>query len=96
MSSKGGSFSSASLYAETDWAVRCSAYPDTAPILSVDAGDFGVMITFADRSAPRESWVAFGRELAAETARFASECERLQALSPGNDRDAGDVADNAA
>ncbi len=84
MSSTGGSFGSVSLHVGTDWHVQCSTYPDTTPILSVDAGHCGVSVSIAGRAAISAAAVAFARELASETARFAPECERLHAAHTGH------------
>ena len=81
MSSDGGSFGHASVHVGADWGVRCSAYPDQAPILTVDAGTTAVSITVTARSAPGPQSVEFARELAAQAARFAAECERLNAAA---------------
>jgi len=94
MSSDGGSFGHASVHVGADWGVRCSAYPDQAPILTVDAGTTAVSITVTARSAPGPQSVEFARELAAQAARFAAECERLNAALPGSA--AGMAAKNSA
>jgi len=99
MSTSGGSFGTASMHAGTDWAVRCSTYPDQLPILSIDAGNFGVTITVAGRSEPGPGGAAFARELAAQAARFAAECERIHAASSGSAPDStarDQAAGNAA
>ncbi|HUY50195.1 MAG TPA: hypothetical protein VMV92_31570 [Streptosporangiaceae bacterium] len=99
MSSDGGSFGHASVHVGADWGVRCSVYPDQAPILTVDAGNTAVSITVTGRSAPGPQAVEFARELAAQAARFAAECERLNAALSGSapDTAAGNqAAGNAA
>lgn len=70
-------FGSLGIHAGEGTGVRCSTYQDTAPILSLDAGRLSVSISIAGRAVPAQA-VAFARELAAEAARFAAECERLQ------------------
>jgi hypothetical protein len=99
MSSGGGSFGTAGLHVGSDRQVRCSACPDGLPILSAGAGDSGFMITLAGRSVPGRGGVEFARELAAQAARFAAECERIHAASSGSAADstareeaAGDTA----
>jgi hypothetical protein len=93
MSSAGGSFGHASVQVGADWAVRCSAYPGQAPILTVDAGNTAISITVTARSAPGPHAVEFARELAAQAAQFAAECERLHAahIAP-DDTAAGQTA----
>ncbi len=79
MSSPGGSFGAAWVHVGTDWEVRCSTYEGELPILAVNAGNSSVTVNLADRIVPGEAGVAFARELAAQAAVFASECERLHA-----------------
>ena len=79
MSSDGSSFGSAGLHIGSDWAVRCSTYPDTTPILSVDAGRTTVSVSIAPTKGMTAQGVAFARELARQAARFAADCERLHA-----------------
>ena len=38
MSSESSSFGSSGVYVGTDWQVRCSTYPASTPILTIDAG----------------------------------------------------------
>ena len=83
MSSAGGSFGCVSMHVGTDWYVQCSTYPDTTPILSVDAGNCGVSVSIASRAHITAEAVAFARELAREAARFAANCERLHAVHAG-------------
>ena len=64
MSSGGGSFGTASLHVGTDWTVRCCTYPETTPILSIDAGSTAVSVSIADRERITAEAVAFARELA--------------------------------
>jgi len=86
------SFGTASVHVGADWQVRCSAYPREAPILTVDAGCSSVTVTIAGRGAPGEPGVAFARDLAAQAARFAAECERLHAQQQAQTEAAGDSA----
>ena len=79
MSSDGSSFGSASLHVGADWMVRCCTYPETTPILSIDAGTTAVSVSIADRQQMSGEAVAFARELARQAARFAADCERLHA-----------------
>ncbi len=79
MSSPGGSFGSARLHVGTDGSVHCSVYDDALPILTVAAGPASVTLTLTAWAQPGEQGVAFARELAAQAAVFASECERLHA-----------------
>jgi hypothetical protein len=77
MSGPGESFGSASLHVGADGYVQCSRYPDTLPILTVNAGSMAVTITPARRAKPGPDLLAFAHELAAQAALFAAECERL-------------------
>ncbi len=81
MSGARGSFGTTSVHIGTNGHVRCSAYPDELPILTVDAGDCTITITLAGRSEPGPHAVKFARELAAEATRFADECERVCAAN---------------
>jgi len=85
VSSAGGSFGSVSLHVGTDWYVQCSTYQDTTPILTVDAGNCGVSVSIAGRTRITAEAVAFARELARQTARFAADCERLHAAHTGRE-----------
>lgn len=68
------------------WA-RCCVYADTAPIMTI-AGppETQVAITAQDRARITLGELEFARALAAETARYAEECERLYvpATEPGD------------
>ena len=79
MSSDGGSFGISSLHIGTDWAVRCCTYPETTPILCIDAGNAALSVSIADGERASAEAVAFARELARQAARFAADCERLHA-----------------
>lgn len=82
MSSTGGSFSHMSLHAGADWRVRCSAYEEHVPILTLDAGDSSVSVSIAGHHATGEA-VEFARALVREAERFAAELERLHAAHAG-------------
>jgi hypothetical protein len=90
VSGGGGSFSHVSCHVGADWRVRCTAYPDTTPILSFDAGSSAVSVTAKGRDAGGAA-VEFARALAREAQRFAEEMERLHAaqLDGGNGKAAG-------
>jgi hypothetical protein len=77
MTSSGGSFGNARLHVGTDWYVVCHTYPDTTPILNIDAGATGVSVSIASRTLITAEAVAFARALARHAALFAAECERL-------------------
>jgi hypothetical protein len=62
--------------------VDCYTYDRTTMLLSVRAGRMVVCISIADRTAMPARAVAFARELAAQAAAFAAECERLHAVLP--------------
>jgi hypothetical protein len=79
VSSGGSSFGTASVHVGADWHVRCSTYPATTPILSIDAGNAAVSVSIADRERMPAEAVTFARELARQAARFAADCERLHA-----------------
>jgi|ERR1017187_483264 hypothetical protein len=79
MSSEGSSFGSAGLYVGTDWQVRCSTYPASTPILSIDAGRSAMSVSITPMKQISDEAVAFARELARQAALFAAECERLHA-----------------
>jgi hypothetical protein len=76
------SFGSADLHAGEGAHVDCHTYDRTTPILSVRAGRMRVNISIADRTAMPAHAVTFARELAAQAAVFAAECERLHAALP--------------
>jgi hypothetical protein len=82
MSSAGGSFSHLSLHLGSDFMVRCSAYDDQTPILTIDAGNASVSITPSGTDA-NDNALKFGRELARKAQEFAAEIERMHA-EPGN------------
>jgi hypothetical protein len=90
MSSDGSSFGSAGLYVGTDWQVRCSTYPDSTPILSIDAGRTVMSVSITPLKQIGDGAVAFARELARQAALFAADCERLHAAQHGQDQDAAE------
>ncbi len=71
------SFGSVNAHAGQGARVDCYTYEQTTPILSVYAGRLSVSISIADRTVIPAHAVAFARELAAQAAVFAAECERL-------------------
>jgi hypothetical protein len=77
------SFGSVDAHAGQGARVDCYTYEATTPILSVRAGRLSVNISIADRTAMPAHAVAFARELAAQAAVFAAECERLHAAQHG-------------
>jgi hypothetical protein len=89
-SSEGKSYSHVSYHVSADWAVRCSTYQDTTPILSVEGGPSTVSISTRGRTAD-DSAVEFARALAREVQRFADEMERMHAAQLD-----GDSTDKAA
>jgi hypothetical protein len=92
MSSDGSSFGSAGLYVGTDWQVRCSTYPDSTPILSIDAGRTVMSVSITPLKQMGDEAVAFARELARQAARFAADCERLHAAQHGQVCETGQQA----
>ena len=96
-SSHGGSFGRTRLHVGTDWYVVCHTYPDTTPILNIDAGATGISVTPASRKLITAEAVAFARALARHAALFAADCERLHAEQHGQAHDeAQQVAGGAA
>jgi len=91
MSTEGSSFGSAGLHVGTDWQVRCSTYPASTPILTIGAGRTAMSVSITPMKQIGEEAVAFARELARQTARFAAECERLHAAQH-NQAAAGNAA----
>ena len=77
------SFGSVNAHAGQGARVDCYTYEQTTPILSVYAGRLSVSISIADRTVIPAHAVAFARELAAQAAVFAAECERLHAAQQG-------------
>lgn len=57
----------------------CHTYPDTTPILSIDAGRCGVSLSIAGRTEIPASAVEFAREMARQAEAFAADCAQLHA-----------------
>ena len=88
MSSDGSSFGSGGLYVGTDWRVRCSTYPGSTPILTIDAGRSAMSVSITPMKRIGNEAVGFAREFARQAALFAAECERLHAAQHAQDQDA--------
>jgi hypothetical protein len=85
VSGDGGSFAHVSCHFGADWRVRCSVYPDTTPILSLDAGpSAAVSVTTAGKGASKAA-VEFARALVREAQKFADEIERMHAAQLDGD-----------
>ena len=82
----GGSFSHVACHVGADWRVLCTSYPDTTPILSLDAGSSAVSVTTRGKLADGAA-VEFAQALAREARKFADEIERMHAaqLDGGGD-----------
>jgi hypothetical protein len=91
----GGSFSHLSLHVGPDFMVRCSAYDDQTPILSIDAGSSSLSITPTGTDANDDA-LKFARELASKAHEFATEIERMHAESGNPDGDTKADASKAA
>jgi hypothetical protein len=98
MSTESRSFGSGGLYVGTDWQVRCSTYPASTPILSIDAGRSAMSVSITPMKQIGDEAVAFARELARQAAVFAADCERLHAAQHGQAHGEGqpDAAPGAA
>ena len=72
-----------------DTRVMCCAYPDSAPILSVDDAHVRNSVTVPDAGQVTDQDVQWGRLLAEAVARYVAELERCAA---GRDRAAGEAA----
>jgi hypothetical protein len=83
VSSEGGSFMNLIFHAGTDWQVRCSTYPGSTPILTLDGGPASVMISTTSRIATQEG-VEFARALVKQAQCYAAEMERIHAAQSGN------------
>jgi hypothetical protein len=100
------SFGSVNLHAGEHVHADCYTYPQTTPILTVQAGRLTVNISIADRTAIASHAVTFARELASQAAAFAAQCERLHAAhqpqppaeadAPGEDETSAEAARSAA
>ena len=87
MKSAGGSSGHLGVYVGQDWWTFLSTYEDHPPILDISCGSTTVSVSIADRRTGAAA-VEFARELAAKTARFAAEVERLH-NQPGQDSGEG-------
>ena len=96
MSSDGSSFGSAGLYVGTGWQVRCSTYPASTPILTIDAARTAMSVSITPMKRMGDEAVAFARELAQQAALFAADCERLYAAQHAQDTGQQDAARGAA
>ena len=79
MKSGGGSSAHIGMYIGEDWWTFLSTYEDHTPILDLTCGSATVSLSVADRKTGAAA-VEFARDLAAKTARFAAEVERLHLL----------------
>lgn len=95
MSSEGGSFSHVSYHVGGDWRVRCRTYPDTTPILSLDAGSSAVSVTTKGKDVDKAA-VEFARALAREAQNFADEMERMHAAQLADDGNGNAAGRDAA
>jgi hypothetical protein len=77
----GRSAATLSVHVGDDGRVLCHTYKWTTPILVVSAGSASVCISIkgGQEDMPATA-LAFARDLAASTQRFAAECERLHAV----------------
>jgi len=94
--SGGKSFGHVSLHIGSDWTVRCSTYPWTTPILTIDAGSTAVSVSIEGRDVIPATAVAFARDLADKAAKFAADCERLHAIQQGQAVSGGEAPEAAA
>ena len=77
--------------------MRCSTYPQSTPILTIDAGRAAMSVSITPMKRIGDEAVAFARELARQAALFAAECERLHAAQRGQARETDQQdADSAA
>jgi hypothetical protein len=75
--------------------LHCCTYPDTAPILVIDAAHVKVSVTIPDPGQVTEDDVTWGQMLAQAVARYVAELERIAAAnhqSAGPDDTAGRAA----
>jgi hypothetical protein len=91
MSTGGESYTHIGYQVGGDWRVRCNAYDNTTPILSVDAGRSAVSITTKGKTATVAA-LEFARALAREARKFADEMERMYAAQLDDTRAAGSDA----
>jgi hypothetical protein len=59
--------------------IRCYTYDDAAPILTIQDGVADITITNPGKGEVTEEDVAFGRQLADATARYAADLDKLAA-----------------
>lgn len=74
----GETFTHIGVHVAEDSYVRCAAYPQRLPILTIRAASATVDVSIRDEQAD-ENAVRFARGLAKQAALFASEVERLHA-----------------
>jgi hypothetical protein len=89
------SFGSVSVHAGGDAWARCSTYEDSTPILSLETGPLSVSVSVAGSPVVSGQVMGFARELAAEAAKFAAECERLHSSQQHPGAATGDPAQDA-
>ena len=89
MSTGGESYTHVGYQVGGDWRVRCNAYDDTTPILSVDAGRSSVSISTRGKTATVAA-LEFARALAREARKFADEMERMYAAQLADGTKAAD------
>jgi hypothetical protein len=91
----GGSFSHVSVHVGDGWHVRTAIYPNSTPILEIDAGPSYISISLR-RNETDKAAVEFARALADEAQKFAAEVERMHAArlagTEGTDKAAGSDA----
>jgi hypothetical protein len=71
------SYTSMGVHPGEDAQVRCIAYPEHGPILSLGLGPMSLSLSIAGQENMPEWGVTFGQALAREAQRFAAECERV-------------------
>jgi hypothetical protein len=86
-----GSFSHLSLQIGSGFMGRCSTYPDTTPILSIDAGDGSFSITPRGKDVTDDA-LAFARDLLRQVQAFAIEVERMHTARDSSATADGDPA----
>ncbi|SDK04294.1 hypothetical protein [Nonomuraea jiangxiensis] len=74
------SIASVSFHLGSDVRMRCLAYPQDGPILSLSICGADVNISPAGRDQITQEVLTTVREFAAEVQRFLAECERIHAL----------------
>ncbi len=76
--------------------IRCCTYADEAPILTIQDGPAEITITNPGRGEVTADDVAFGRQLAEATARYAAELEKHAAAQEQAVADPGEPSGQAA